>query len=138
MAREPHRARPTSGLPAVQPNVEPIRIGSTDEQTPEVTDSQTPEVTDSQATEVPRYQRMVRKEARIRPDQADALAALRRRIAAQRQRKEEPITDNTLLRIAVDLLLANADHLAGDTETQLTNSVTHRQTDSLNGRGSDA
>lgn len=68
---------------------------------------------------MPRYLTLVRKEARVRSDQAQALAVLRRRIAAQRHDKTETITDNTLIRLAVDLLMAHADRLAGDTEDEL-------------------
>jgi hypothetical protein len=66
---------------------------------------------------------MVRTEARLRPDQVAELAALRRRVAANREVREERITDNTLVRIAVDLLLAHGDQLVGDTEDQLRASV---------------
>jgi len=67
---------------------------------------------------------MVRKEARLRPDQADALTQLRRRITRGRADRTEPITDNTLLRVAVDLLLAHAEQLHGDTEDEIRRSVT--------------
>lgn len=124
------RQRPSGQqMPRLEPRVEQLRVGhdsDTDSQTPEVTDSQTPEVPESVSDSGPRYTRMVRKEARVRPDQADALAALRRRVADQRQQRVEPITDNTLLRIAVDLLLARGDELTGDTEDELRDSVTHR------------
>jgi hypothetical protein len=51
------------------------------------------------------------------------LASLRRRVAAARTNKSERITDNTLLRIAVDRLLLYADHLTGDTEDELRRSL---------------
>lgn len=71
----------------------------------------------------PRYLRLERKEARLRLDQADALAQLTRRLNRARGRNGERITDNTLIRVAVDLLLAEADHLAGATESELRESV---------------
>ncbi len=78
---------------------------------------------------MPRWQTFVRKEARLRGDQADELARLRRSLAKSRQRREETITDNTLIRIAVDLLLTQADHMSGDTEDELRKSVTARLTE---------
>ncbi|EHK83645.1 hypothetical protein SZMC14600_18949 [Saccharomonospora azurea SZMC 14600] len=61
----------------------------------------------------------MRKEARVREDQAAALAELRRRVQRQRKTRHEPVTDNTLIRVAVDLLLARGEELAGDTEDDL-------------------
>ncbi|MEU3340682.1 hypothetical protein [Streptomyces sp. NPDC006668] len=69
--------------------------------------------------DTPRYLTFVRTEARLRADQVDALAALRRRVAANRSDKTERITDNTLLRLAVDLLLENAAQITGDTEEEM-------------------
>lgn len=123
------RQRPSGQqMPRLEPRVEQLRVGhdSDAEQTSGVTDSQTPGVPGSVSDSGPKHARMVRKEARLRPDQADALAVLRRRVAGQRQQRVEPITDNTLLRIAVDLLLARGEELAGDTEDELRDSVTHR------------
>ena len=71
----------------------------------------------------PRYLQMERKEARLRLDQADALAQLTRRLNRARRGTGERITDNTLLRVAVDLLLARSDHLAGLTEDELRESL---------------
>lgn len=144
--RRPLRARPTGTTP-LAPAPAPLIVGdqvpapaapSPDRQTPGVPDSRTPVVTDSQspgarqssAEERPRYLRMVRKEARIRHDQADALARLRRRIAADRVDRSEPLTDNTLVRVALDVLLLHADSLTGDTEEQLLASLTARLRDS--------
>lgn len=73
---------------------------------------------------LPRYLQLVRKECRIRQDQADQLEQQARRLNRARQRRDgttgERITSNTLIRIAIDLLLQNADTLRGDTEDQLT------------------
>jgi hypothetical protein len=74
-------------------------------------------------TDLPRYLTLVRTETRIREDQAAALAVLRRRVAAARTDKRERITDNTLVRVAIDLLLAHADELAGNTEEEIRRSV---------------
>jgi hypothetical protein len=59
----------------------------------------------------------------VRFDQATALTELRRRLSRARGDRSEVITDNTLIRVAVDLLLARADDLHGDTEDQLRASV---------------
>lgn len=69
--------------------------------------------------EPPRYLTFTRTEARLRDDQAAALTALRRRVAANRTDKTERITDNTLLRLAVDLLLQHADRVQGNTEAEM-------------------
>lgn len=71
----------------------------------------------------PRYLTMERFDARLRSDQMDALAALRRRLTRNRTDRSERITENTLLRVAVDLLLQNTDRLSGETEEQLAASV---------------
>lgn len=71
----------------------------------------------------PRWQQFMRKEARLRGDQLSQLAGLRRRLSRARHRRDETITDNTLIRIAVDLLMLRADDLKGDTEAELRQSV---------------
>ncbi len=65
-----------------------------------------------------------RKEARLRVDQLSDLAELRRHVNARRRDRSEIITDNTLIRVAVDLLLrGHAHRLRGDTEEDLLHSV---------------
>jgi len=72
----------------------------------------------------PRFAEFERKEARLRQDQLDALDALARRIKrARKPGAGERITDNTLIRVAVDLLLARQDELTGSTEDELRTSV---------------
>jgi len=70
-----------------------------------------------------KYARLERKEARIRTDQDAALSALTKKLMRRRTVKAERITDNTLIRVAIDLLLAHADELRGSTEDELRNSV---------------
>jgi hypothetical protein len=118
------RSRPAGGQlpparPALVPHVEPILIGA-----PPVTDSGTSEVRDSGSLEGPKYLTMERMDARLRPDQVTALAELRRQVNGQRTARSERITDNTLLRVAVDLLLTRSGRLAGNTEDELRESVT--------------
>jgi hypothetical protein len=62
---------------------------------------------------------MERIDARLRPDQTQALADLARRLQRSRRSRSERITANTVVRIAVDLLLARAGDLAGSTEAEL-------------------
>lgn len=72
----------------------------------------------------PRFAEFERKEARLRQDQLDALDALARRIKrARTPGAGERITDNTLIRVAVDLLIARQDELSGSTEDELRKSV---------------
>jgi len=76
---------------------------------------------------LPRYLQLIRKESRLRQDQADQLSREVRRINQGRQGRHgavgERITDNTLIRVAVDLLLARAGELNGTTEDTLRQSV---------------
>lgn len=78
-------------------------------------------VTDSQT---PKWQRLERKELRLRADQLDELARLRRVLNRQRGGEGERITENTLIRVAVDMLLGRAGKLRGSTEDELRESVT--------------
>lgn len=76
---------------------------------------------------LPRYLQLIRKESRLRQDQADELSREVRRINQGRQGRHgavgERITDNTLIRVAVDLLLARTGELHGTTEDELRHSV---------------
>ena len=119
------------------PHVEPLQLGTPDEgqdqpparqaeETPEY--QQTPGVPESRTSEVPKWRTLERKEARLRSDQVELLTAMRKQVAAQRRdRSAEIITDNTLIRIAVDLLAAHQDRLRGDTEEELLRSVLPRR-----------
>lgn len=64
-----------------------------------------------------------RKETRLREDQYGALTAASRRLNKQRKGRGERITENTLIRVAIDLLLNEEKKLAGVTETELRQSV---------------
>lgn len=81
----------------------------------------TTEVTESQ---VPKWKGLERKELRLRADQLDELARLRRTLNRQRAGDGERITENTLIRVAVDVLLTRSDRLRGTTEDELRKSVT--------------
>jgi len=91
-------------------------------QTTEVTKSESLEAPKSQTTEGPKYLSFARKDTRLHEDQLDELAALTRKLNRLRKGGER-ITDNTLIRIAVDLLLKQAGELQGNTEDELRKSV---------------
>lgn len=82
-----------------------------------------PEETELQSLEVTKYLTLERKEARLRQNQIDALTDLTRSLNRKRSKKGERLTDNTLIRVAVDLLLSKASQLQGDTEEELRKSV---------------
>jgi len=127
MPRPVPRSRPGSASPLTRltTTVEAPIVGSSKPPNRQEPKSVTPEPPKSVTVEDgPRYLRLVRKEARLRVDQVDALAALRRQLTRHRTDRSEIITDNTLIRVAVDLLLTHAHRLHGDTENELRNSVT--------------
>lgn len=124
----------------------------TDLQTPEVPKLQTPEVTDSEtartthggevasqgtggdagsphrvpppvSSEVPKYLTLVRKEVRLREDQLEQLTNLTRSLNRQRRGSGERITENTIIRVAVDLLLSQSSKLKGSNEDELSASL---------------
>ncbi len=72
------------------------------------------------AARPPLYRRLARKEARLREDQFIALSRLVRILARRRTARSGPrLTENTLIRIAIDLLITRADQLVGDTEDEI-------------------
>ncbi len=91
----------------------------TKEQSESVLSSPPTKVTESQTAEVPKYLTLVRKETRLRDDQLEQLTAITRKLNRQRRGKGERITENTLIRIAVDLLLNQEQQLQGITEEEL-------------------
>lgn len=79
------------------------------------------EVTDSVTLSVPKYLQLQRREARIHVEQADALTMLTRRLNSERRLPNgstagERITDNTLIRVAIDLLLQRENEIHGVSE----------------------
>jgi hypothetical protein len=67
---------------------------------------------------LPKYLTLVRKETRLREDQLDALTSLTRKLN-RRKKGGERLTENTLIRLAVDLLLSHESELKGATEAEL-------------------
>ncbi len=70
-----------------------------------------------------RYDQLERKETRLRPDQYSRLSSISRTLNRTRAGKGERITENTLIRVAIDLLLQHETELAGDTEADLRRSI---------------
>lgn len=112
----PLAARP-SEQERVLPTTEPRKPGSH-------------ELTESVSTQEggpasePLYRRLERKEVRFRVDQIEGLTRLARRLSRARRGQPgaetaERLTENTLVRVAVDLLLEHADSLQGMDESSL-------------------
>ena len=82
------------------------------------------EVTDFGSAEAPelassaKYLALVRKEARLRDEQYDELTCLARKLNKSKSRaaRTERITENTLIRIVIDVLLESEVALLGDDE----------------------
>ena len=72
---------------------------------------------------VPPYLRFERKEARLRTDQLTDLTLRARQLNKTKNADADRITDNTLIRIAVDLLLSHSDELLGGDEATLRKSL---------------
>jgi hypothetical protein len=72
---------------------------------------------------LPKYLRLERKELLIWPDQITQLSILARVLNRSRGGAGERITTNTLIRVAVALLLSRSEDLAGTTEEELHRSL---------------
>ena len=72
---------------------------------------------------LPKYLRLERKELLIWPDQITNLSVLARVLNRTRRGAGERITTNTLIRVAVALLLSRSKDLAGATEEELRRSL---------------
>ena len=94
------------------------RAGTPDVRTPEVRtpDLPTPDV---RTPGLPKYKRLERKDVLLWPDQLGELAVTRRMLNRRRGSAGERITENTLIRVAVALLLSRSGELAGTTEEEL-------------------
>jgi hypothetical protein len=125
MTPRAERQRP-GGSPRLKPNPEELDVGDREPEKPSTAEpakSSTPVVpktrTPDGRAEKPKYLRLESKDTRLRSDQLTELAQLRRRVMAARDDKTERITENTLIRLGIDLLLSRADDLEGDTEDEL-------------------
>ncbi|TQO19677.1 hypothetical protein FB472_1249 [Rhodoglobus vestalii] len=72
----------------------------------------------------PTYLRYVRKETRIREDQQNQLTVEARRLNRAKKSQGARITENSLIRVAIDLLLAQIGIAAGDDEDSIRKSMT--------------
>jgi hypothetical protein len=72
---------------------------------------------------LPKYLRLERKELLIWPDQITNLSILARVLNRSRRGAGERITTNTLIRVAVALLLDRSQDLVGTTEEELRRSL---------------
>lgn len=104
-ASEPQRSEPRASRPA-----SPRESSSTKAKPPVVGES-------------PLYMNFERKEARLRADQYAELTAHARRLNKTKGTGGERITENTLIRIAIDLLLPRLDQASGRDEGELRESV---------------
>jgi hypothetical protein len=71
----------------------------------------------------PAYLTFVRKDTRLREDQLERLTKEARRLNRAKRNTGVRITDNTLIRIAVDLLLARIEKASGDDEAAILRSL---------------
>lgn len=79
---------------------------------------------DEEMAALPKYLRLVRKEARLREDQVLDLDRLVLKLNRRRRGGEgERITLNTLLRLGADLIIDRANELSGETEEELGESL---------------
>lgn len=74
---------------------------------------------ESEPENLPKYLTLVRKETRLTELQIERLTAITRKLNRQRRGQGERITENTLIRVAIDLLLSQSDKLSGVTEAEL-------------------
>ncbi|GAA2559184.1 hypothetical protein HD598_002692 [Neomicrococcus aestuarii] len=114
----------SENAPAPQETPQPAAIPKASERTPGVTDSVSNRLTESVTNRVPKYRQLKRREARIHEEQADELTLMARQLNMQRKRPDgttvgERITDNTLIRVAIDLLLKHREELHGTSEQEL-------------------
>lgn len=134
----PSAAAPS--FPARAPGPPPPETQTPAQQTPEVRtpEVQTPGVTEPRlrsrrpqdqpaaaapASGLPKYLRLERKELLIWPEQITNLSILARVLNRTRRGTGERITTNTLIRVAVALLLSRSQDLAGTTEEELRRSL---------------
>ena len=79
-----------------------------------------PSAVDSTA---PAYLHYVRKETRLREDQQNQLTVQARRLNRAKKTQGARITENSLIRVAVDLLLARIERASGDDEDAIRKSL---------------
>lgn len=80
-------------------------------------------VTESVTTKIPKYLSLERKEVRLPSEHIDELTRLVRRLNRQKTGRDERITENTLIRIAVSLLVDFGESITGNNERELLDSL---------------
>ena len=80
-------------------------------------------VTAAEDPATPAYLRFVRKETRLREDQQNQLTLQARRLNRAKKSAGARITENSLIRVAVDLFLAQVDRAVGDDEDAIRKSL---------------
>ena len=132
MLSAPVAAPPIPVRPAVP---SPAEVQTPEQRTPEVrsTEVQAPEAASLRPARrpqapagiprLPKYLRLERKELLMWPDQITNLSILARVLNRSRGGAGERITTNTLIRVAVALLLSRSQDLAGTTEEELRRSL---------------
>lgn len=80
-------------------------------------------LTELVTNKVPKYLTLERKEVRLPSAHIDELTRLVRRLNRQRKGKDERITENTLIRIAVSLLADFGERIEGNNENELLESL---------------
>jgi RNA polymerase-interacting CarD/CdnL/TRCF family regulator len=98
-------------------------LHATDVQAFNAPESGKPELTESVINKVPKYLTLERKEVRLPSAHIDELTRLVRRLNRQRKGKDERITENTLIRIAVSLLADFGERIEGNNENELLESL---------------
>ena len=73
--------------------------------------------------DTPAYLRYVRKETRLREDQQNQLTLQARRLNRAKKSQGARITENSLIRVAVDLFLAQIERAVGDDEDAIRESL---------------
>ena len=101
--------------PKTQP--EPI-LELNNSKTLKVLNPNTPKLSNSDTPPLPKYLTLENKAVRLRSDQIDALAALSKSLNRSRKSQGERITENTLIRVAIDLLLSRGE-INGTTEEEI-------------------
>lgn len=118
---QPATPVPVAGLARAESTggVEPVAASGVEEGERPAGSQTGPETNETMASRHIHYTELVRKELRLHADQADELTVLASKVQRARKEKGERITDNTLIRVAVDLLLQRQKELVGSTEDEL-------------------
>jgi hypothetical protein len=120
------KSKPAAPDPVEEPAPDPVtRVAApaaAPRRAPLVVPAEAAEDEAQEAGVKPHYSKLLRKELRLYEDQSTNLSVLRKHIN-QGKVGAERVTDNTLVRIAIDLLLERSGELKGMTENELRSSV---------------